>query len=83
MCLCVQCERSHFLQEHEKVREPSPHYQERIFELHSIITELNEKIGLLQGTSIRSALLKGYFSIYYLIFIEYTGTECAYTIKRT
>ncbi|MCI4394488.1 hypothetical protein PGIGA_G00169280 [Pangasianodon gigas] len=47
------CEQSHFLREHEKVQEQSLHYEERITELHSIIAELNEKIGLLQCTTIR------------------------------
>ncbi|XP_053086446.1 colorectal mutant cancer protein isoform X2 [Pangasianodon hypophthalmus] len=48
-----KCEQSHFLREHEKVQEQSLHYEERITELHSIIAELNEKIGLLQCTTIR------------------------------
>ncbi|KAM9441057.1 colorectal mutant cancer protein isoform 2-T4 [Clarias gariepinus] len=39
--------------EHEKVQEQSLHYQERITELHTIISELNEKIGFLQCTTIR------------------------------
>ncbi|KAM9441060.1 colorectal mutant cancer protein isoform 5-T7 [Clarias gariepinus] len=48
-----KCKLSHFLQEHEKVQEQSLHYQERITELHTIISELNEKIGFLQCTTIR------------------------------
>ncbi|KAF4073142.1 hypothetical protein AMELA_G00255430 [Ameiurus melas] len=48
-----KCERSNFVQEHEEVQEQSLHYEERITELHSIIAELNEKIGLLQCTIIR------------------------------
>ncbi|XP_053533167.1 colorectal mutant cancer protein isoform X2 [Ictalurus punctatus] len=39
--------------EHEEVQEQSLHYEERITELHSVIAELNEKIGLLQCTIIR------------------------------
>ncbi|XP_017315438.1 colorectal mutant cancer protein isoform X6 [Ictalurus punctatus] len=48
-----KCEQSNFLQEHEEVQEQSLHYEERITELHSVIAELNEKIGLLQCTIIR------------------------------
>ncbi|XP_057175698.1 colorectal mutant cancer protein isoform X1 [Triplophysa rosa] len=50
----AQCEQSHLLQEHEDVQERTTlRYEERITELHSIIAELNKKIDLLQGTTIR------------------------------
>ncbi|KAG7314614.1 hypothetical protein KOW79_021917 [Hemibagrus wyckioides] len=48
-----KCERSHFLRDNEEVQEHSLQYEERIAELHSIIAELNERIGLLQCTTIR------------------------------
>ncbi|XP_061119639.1 colorectal mutant cancer protein isoform X2 [Conger conger] len=45
---------SHLMREHEDVQERTTlRYEERITELHSIIAELNKKIDLLQGTSIR------------------------------
>ncbi|XP_052412965.1 colorectal mutant cancer protein isoform X4 [Carassius gibelio] len=48
------CEESHLLQEHEDVQEKTTlRYEERITELHSIIAELNKKIDLLQGATIR------------------------------
>uniref|UniRef100_A0A671L1W4 MCC regulator of WNT signaling pathway n=1 Tax=Sinocyclocheilus anshuiensis TaxID=1608454 RepID=A0A671L1W4_9TELE len=50
----AQCEESHLLQEHEEVQERTTlRYEERITELHSIIAELNKKIDLLQGATIR------------------------------
>ncbi|XP_016103786.1 colorectal mutant cancer protein isoform X1 [Sinocyclocheilus grahami] len=50
----AQCEQSHLLQEHEEVQERTTlRYEERITELHSIIAELNKKIDLLQGATIR------------------------------
>ncbi|KAI7812359.1 colorectal mutant cancer protein isoform X2 [Triplophysa rosa] len=52
--LANTCEQSHLLQEHEDVQERTTlRYEERITELHSIIAELNKKIDLLQGTTIR------------------------------
>ncbi|XP_016377335.1 colorectal mutant cancer protein-like isoform X1 [Sinocyclocheilus rhinocerous] len=49
-----ECEESHLLQEHEEVQERTTlRYEERITELHSIIAELNKKIDLLQGATIR------------------------------
>uniref|UniRef100_A0A673HUT2 Colorectal mutant cancer protein-like n=1 Tax=Sinocyclocheilus rhinocerous TaxID=307959 RepID=A0A673HUT2_9TELE len=54
LCVCVQCEQSHLLREHEEVQERTTlRYEERITELHSIIAELNKKIDLLQGATIR------------------------------
>uniref|UniRef100_A0A673HNH1 Colorectal mutant cancer protein-like n=1 Tax=Sinocyclocheilus rhinocerous TaxID=307959 RepID=A0A673HNH1_9TELE len=48
------CEQSHLLREHEEVQERTTlRYEERITELHSIIAELNKKIDLLQGATIR------------------------------
>ena len=42
------------MQEHEDLQERTTlRYEERITELHSIIAELNKKIDLLQGTTIR------------------------------
>uniref|UniRef100_A0A8C1W9E2 MCC regulator of WNT signaling pathway n=1 Tax=Cyprinus carpio TaxID=7962 RepID=A0A8C1W9E2_CYPCA len=50
----AQCEQSHLLREHEEVQERTTlRYEERITELHSIIAELNKKIDLLQGATIR------------------------------
>ncbi|XP_067295896.1 colorectal mutant cancer protein isoform X2 [Pseudorasbora parva] len=50
----AQCEQSHLLREHEEVQERTTlRYEERITELHSIIAELNKKIDLLQGSTIR------------------------------
>ncbi|XP_026099140.1 colorectal mutant cancer protein [Carassius auratus] len=50
----AQCEESHLLQENEDVQEKTTlRYEERITELHSIIAELNKKIDLLQGATIR------------------------------
>ncbi|XP_036385412.1 colorectal mutant cancer protein isoform X1 [Megalops cyprinoides] len=50
----AQCEQSHLMREHEEVQERTTlRYEERITELHSIIAELNKKIDLLQGTTIR------------------------------
>ncbi|XP_051981441.1 colorectal mutant cancer protein [Xyrauchen texanus] len=50
----AQYEQSHQLQEHEEVQDRTTlHYEERITELYSIITELNKKIDLLQGATIR------------------------------
>ncbi|XP_030639700.1 colorectal mutant cancer protein isoform X2 [Chanos chanos] len=50
----AQCEQSDLLREHEEVQERTTlRYEERITELHSIIAELNKKIDLLQGTTIR------------------------------
>ncbi|XP_066515330.1 colorectal mutant cancer protein isoform X2 [Hoplias malabaricus] len=50
----AQCEQSHLLREHEEVQERTTlRYEERITELHSVIAELNKKIDLLQGTTIR------------------------------
>ncbi|KAM6986318.1 colorectal mutant cancer protein [Aplochiton taeniatus] len=50
----AQCEQSHLMREHEDVQERSTlRYEERITELHSVIAELNKKIDLLQGTTIR------------------------------
>ena len=49
-----QCEQSHLMREHEDLQERTTlRYEERITELHSIIAELNKKIDLLQGTTIR------------------------------
>ncbi|KAJ8338686.1 hypothetical protein SKAU_G00354720 [Synaphobranchus kaupii] len=45
---------SHLMREHEDVQERTTlRYEERITELHSIIAELNKKIDLLHGTTIR------------------------------
>ncbi|XP_031665079.1 colorectal mutant cancer protein isoform X2 [Oncorhynchus kisutch] len=50
----AQCEQSYLMREHEDVQERTTlRYEERITELHSIIAELNKKIDLLQGTTIR------------------------------
>ncbi|XP_067105923.1 colorectal mutant cancer protein isoform X2 [Osmerus mordax] len=50
----AQCEQSHLMREHEDLQERTTlRYEERITELHSIIAELNKKIDLLQGTTIR------------------------------
>uniref|UniRef100_A0A8C2FZ90 MCC regulator of WNT signaling pathway n=1 Tax=Cyprinus carpio TaxID=7962 RepID=A0A8C2FZ90_CYPCA len=50
----AQCEESHLLREHEEFQERTTlRYEERITELHSIIAELNKKIDLLQGATIR------------------------------
>ncbi|XP_058631853.1 colorectal mutant cancer protein isoform X2 [Onychostoma macrolepis] len=50
----AQCEQSHLLRENEEVQERTTlRYEERITELHSIIAELNKKIDLLQGATIR------------------------------
>ncbi|XP_063067086.1 colorectal mutant cancer protein [Engraulis encrasicolus] len=50
----AQCEQSHLLREHEDMQERTTlRYEERITELHSIIAELNKKIDLLQGGTIR------------------------------
>ncbi|KAI1904625.1 hypothetical protein AGOR_G00007620 [Albula goreensis] len=50
----AQCEQSHLMREHEEVQERTTlRYEERITELHSIIAELNKKIDLLQGATIR------------------------------
>ncbi|TRY57209.1 hypothetical protein DNTS_003286 [Danionella cerebrum] len=50
----VGCEQSHLLQEHEELQERTTlRYEERITELHSVIAELNKKIQLLQGDTIR------------------------------
>ncbi|XP_059404893.1 colorectal mutant cancer protein isoform X2 [Carassius carassius] len=52
--LANTCEQSHLLREHEEVQERTTlRYEERITELHSIIAELNKKIDLLQGATIR------------------------------
>ncbi|XP_021332394.1 colorectal mutant cancer protein isoform X2 [Danio rerio] len=52
--LANTCEQSHLLREHEEVQERTTLcYEERITELHSIIAELNKKIDLLQGATIR------------------------------
>uniref|UniRef100_A0A9J8AHR6 MCC regulator of WNT signaling pathway n=1 Tax=Cyprinus carpio carpio TaxID=630221 RepID=A0A9J8AHR6_CYPCA len=49
-----ECEESHLLREHEEFQERTTlRYEERITELHSIIAELNKKIDLLQGATIR------------------------------
>uniref|UniRef100_A0A4W5PUR7 MCC regulator of WNT signaling pathway n=1 Tax=Hucho hucho TaxID=62062 RepID=A0A4W5PUR7_9TELE len=50
----AQCEQSYLMREHEDVQERTTlRYEERITELHSIIAELNKKIDLLQGSTIR------------------------------
>ncbi|KAL0965523.1 hypothetical protein UPYG_G00282430 [Umbra pygmaea] len=50
----AQFEQSHLMREHEDTQERTTlRYEERITELHSIIAELNKKMDLLQGTSIR------------------------------
>ncbi|XP_062411229.1 colorectal mutant cancer protein isoform X1 [Sardina pilchardus] len=50
----AQCEQSHLMREHEDMQERTTlRYEERITELHSIIAELNKKIDLLQGSTIR------------------------------
>ncbi|KAM9438511.1 colorectal mutant cancer protein-like isoform 1-T1 [Salvelinus alpinus] len=50
----TQCEQSYLMREHEDVQDRTTlRYEERITELHSIIAELNKKIDLLQGTTIR------------------------------
>uniref|UniRef100_A0A4W4GNH0 EF-hand domain-containing protein n=1 Tax=Electrophorus electricus TaxID=8005 RepID=A0A4W4GNH0_ELEEL len=50
----AQCEQSDLLREHEEMQERTTlRYEERITELHSIIAELNKKIDLLQGSTIR------------------------------
>ncbi|XP_076866919.1 LOW QUALITY PROTEIN: colorectal mutant cancer protein [Brachyhypopomus gauderio] len=50
----TQCEQSDLLREHEEMQERTTlRYEERITELHSIIAELNKKIDLLQGSTIR------------------------------
>ena len=42
------------MREHEDVQERTTlRYEERITELHSIIAELNKKIDVLQGSTIR------------------------------
>lgn len=74
--MCVQCEQSNFLQEHEEVQEQSLHYEERITELHSVIAELNEKIGLLQCTIIRSAIIKGMLQHFSTCFLSTTLVAC-------
>uniref|UniRef100_A0A8C8EHM4 Harmonin-binding protein USHBP1 PDZ-binding domain-containing protein n=1 Tax=Oncorhynchus tshawytscha TaxID=74940 RepID=A0A8C8EHM4_ONCTS len=50
----AQCEQSYLMREHEDVQERTTlRYEERITELHSIIAELNKKIDVLQGSTIR------------------------------
>nr|XP_046226050.1 colorectal mutant cancer protein isoform X3 [Oncorhynchus gorbuscha] len=50
----AQCEQSYLMREHEDVQEQTTlRYEERITELHSIIAELNKKIDVLQGSTIR------------------------------
>ncbi|KAI4899116.1 hypothetical protein NFI96_028070, partial [Prochilodus magdalenae] len=50
----LMCEQSHLLREHEDIQERTTlRYEERITELHSVIAELNKKIDLLQGATIR------------------------------
>uniref|UniRef100_A0A673WGK9 MCC regulator of WNT signaling pathway n=1 Tax=Salmo trutta TaxID=8032 RepID=A0A673WGK9_SALTR len=52
--LANTCEQSYLMREHEDVQERTTlRYEERITELHSIIAELNKKIDLLQGSTIR------------------------------
>uniref|UniRef100_A0A8C7SHR2 EF-hand domain-containing protein n=1 Tax=Oncorhynchus mykiss TaxID=8022 RepID=A0A8C7SHR2_ONCMY len=52
--LANTCEQSYLMREHEDVQERTTlRYEERITELHSIIAELNKKIDVLQGSTIR------------------------------
>ncbi|KAK3527309.1 hypothetical protein QTP86_020238 [Hemibagrus guttatus] len=77
-----KCERSHFLRDNEEVQEHSLQYEERIAELHSVIAELNERIGLLQCTTISIPLVTGCphrsihsISTHQSVFMDQAGLE--------